>query len=250
MKVTVEPNKVVLVTGGARRIGRAICIELHQRGYKVIIHCHNSVAEAARLASELNRSRAHSAAVLQADLTDSKAIDKLAVDVEHVYGRLDVLINNASTFYPTAVSELNETQWHDLMATNLKAPFFLAKALLPQLHQSNGCIINLVDINSERPRRGFSVYSIAKAGNRMMVMALAQEFAPSVRVNGIAPGAMLWPENAEGEQVEAPEKLHAIPLQCLGGTEPIARAVHYLIEHAPYTTGQILTIDGGQSLGF
>lgn len=250
MNRTAEFNKVALVTGGARRIGRAICIGLHQKGYRVIIHCHASVAEAGHLARELNRTRAHSAAVVQADVTDPTAVEKLAASAVQIYGRLDALINNASTFYPTAVSDLNETQWHDLMATNLKAPFFLAKALLPQLRQRQGCIINLVDINSERPRRGFSVYSIAKAGNRMMVMALAQEFAPEVRVNGIAPGAMLWPENAQGEQIETPEKLQAIPLQRLGGTEPIVQAVHYLIEDAPYTTGQILTIDGGQSLGF
>lgn len=241
-------TKVALVTGAGRRIGHDISLALHQAGYNLLLHCHRSVEATRALADTLNRDRAGCARLLQADLTDHDAPQQLATQAQRGYGRLDLLVNNASSFYATPALTASDEQWHDLLGTNLQAPYFLTTALYPTLAATEGCVVNLLDIYSEKPMPGYSIYSIAKAGNRMMVMALAQEFAPRVRVNGIAPGAILWPENAGGEPLQNTEKLAKIPQKRLGGTAPICAAVLYLAEQASYTTGQILTIDGGKSL--
>ncbi len=241
-------SKVALITGGAKRIGYALCENLHQQGYAIVLHYHRSHEHADELTRKLNGIRNHSAKAVQADLNDLSQVLRLARKATEAFGRMDVLINNASSFYPTPLSVATESNWNDLMNTNAKAPYFLSQALHPALLHSRGCIINMVDIFSEKPMPNHSLYSMAKAANRMMVMALAAEWAPEVRVNGIAPGAILWPELASANEITKTEKLARIPLGKLGGVAPIQQAVDYLIHQAPFTTGQILTLDGGQSL--
>lgn len=246
---TKNNSPVALVTGGARRIGKGICEALHHEGYNIIIHYNASLEPAQSLADAFNQTRPNSAVILHANLNVMEDVKDLAVRSQQAFGKLNLLVNNASSFYPTPLTHATESQWLDLMNSNLKAPFFLSKHLAECLTASQGCIINMADIYSERPMPNHSIYSIAKAGNRMMTMALAQELAPAVRVNGIAPGAILWPEDAQGNALENPSKLEAIPLRKLGGTQAITRAVTYLALHAPYTTGQVLAVDGGKSIG-
>lgn len=240
--------KVALVTGAARRIGAAICRTLHAEGWNVIIHCHQSLTAAEALASTLNQQRSKSAQVIQADLNKMMDVQFLAAAAPVVWGRLDALVNNASTFYPTPIPDATENQWNDLIGSNLKAPFFLSQALYLELSQQHGCIINISDIFAVRPMPRHAIYSIAKAGNAMMTKSLALEMAPNVRVNGIAPGAILWPENEMGEEVISRDKLQQIPLGKLGGTQAIANSVKFLIMESPYITGQIISVDGGRSL--
>lgn len=242
------PFKVALVTGAARRIGAAICRALHAVDWNLVIHCNQSLAAAEALADELNQLRPHSAQVVQADLTKMVDIQFLASAAPAAWGRLDALINNASTFFPTPISCVNEEQWDNLLGSNLKAPFFLSQALYPELSLQRGCIINISDIFAVRPMPGHTIYSIAKAGNSMLTKSLALEMAPQVRVNGVAPGAILWPENADGEEVVNTDKLAQIPLGTLGGVQAIANTVKFLIIESPYITGQILAVDGGRSL--
>lgn len=239
---------VAIVTGGARRIGAALCQALHQAGYNLIIHYHHSAQEASELAQRLNAQRPESVITCAADLNHLAGVNNLVTASLGAWGRLDVLINNASTFYPTPVSQASEDQWHDLMNSNLKAPFFLTQKLVPSLIKQRGCVINISDIFADRPMPGHSLYSIAKAGNNMLTKSLAQELAPDVRVNGIAPGAILWPEDEQGKAMVAPEKLRLIPLAQLGGAEAIARTALFLIREAPYITGQIIPVDGGRTL--
>jgi len=245
-QVSYQP--VALVTGAARRIGAAICEALHNEGWNLIIHCNGSAAAATVLAEELNQRRTHSAQVVQADLNKMTDIQFLASAAPAAWGRLDALVNNASTFYPTPLQSATEAQWNDLIGSNLKAPFFLSQALQVALRETNGCIINISDIFSVRPMPQHTIYSIAKAGNSMLTKSLALELAPHIRVNGVAPGAILWPENASGEEVVNQEKLQQIPLGTLGGAGAIADTVKFLIKEAPYITGQIVTVDGGRSL--
>ena len=240
--------KVALVTGAARRIGAAICRTLHAEGWNLIIHCHQSLAAAEALATTLNQQRPKSAQIIQADLNKMMDVQFLASAAPAVWGRLDALVNNASTFYPTPIPDATENQWDDLVGSNLKAPFFLSQALYPELSQQHGCIINISDIFAVRPMPRHTIYSIAKAGNAMMTKSLALEMAPNVRVNGIAPGAILWPENEMGEEVISVDKLQQIPLGKLGGTQAIAGSVKFLIMESPYITGQIISVDGGRSL--
>lgn len=240
--------KTALVTGAAKRIGKAVAEALHSRGLNVILHCHNSWQETQQTAAQLNRVRPDSARVLRADLADMAQVKSLADEAQKAFARVDVVINNASAFYPTPFVTASDADWDILFGSNVRAPYFLSQALEPTLRKNRGCIINLVDIYSEKPMPGHSLYSMAKAANRMMVMALAKELAPAVRVNGIAPGAILWPQDQEGDEIKNMEKLKSIPMGTLGGTAPIVDAVLYLLEHAPYTTGQILNIDGGKSL--
>lgn len=242
------PFKVALVTGAARRIGAAICRALHMDDWNLVIHCNQSLAEAEALAHELNQLRPYSAQVVQADLTKMVDIQFLASAAPAAWGRLDALINNASTFFPTPISGATEEQWDNLLGSNLKAPFFLSQALYPELSQQRGCIINISDIFAVRPMPGHTIYSIAKAGNSMLTKSLALEMAPQVRVNGVAPGAILWPENADGKEVVNTDKLAQIPLGTLGGAQAIANTVKFLINESPYITGQILAVDGGRSL--
>lgn len=241
-------HKVALVTGAARRIGAAICDTLHAEGWNVIIHCHKSMEDAATLANTLNQQRPKSAQVIQANLNKMEDIQFLSTAAPAAWGRLDALVNNASSFYPTPIPHSTEGQWNDLVGSNLKAPFFLSQMLYNELAQRHGSIINISDIFAVRPMPRHAIYSIAKAGNAMMTKSLALEMAPNVRVNGIAPGAILWPENEVGEEVISLDKLQQIPLRTLGGVEAIAASVKFLIMDSPYITGQIIAVDGGRSL--
>lgn len=239
---------VALVTGGARRIGAALCETLHQAGYNIVLHHNRSSAQALKLAQRLNEQRPDSVITCAADLNQSEGINALAEAALQAWQRLDVLINNASTFYPTPITQADESQWLDLLSSNLKAPFFLIQKLAPALKKQRGCVLNISDIFAERPMPGHSIYSIAKAGNNMLTKSLALELAPEIRVNAIAPGAILWPEDEQGEITASPEKLHKIPLAQLGGTEAITRTALFLIKDAPYITGQIIPVDGGRTL--
>jgi len=242
----IEP--VALITGAGRRIGAEIARNLHGAGYRVLLHYRHSQSEITELVQTLNAQRKDSAHCLQADLDQIAQIRQLAQQAQVHWGRMDLLVNNASSFYPTPLGTVEESQWDQLMTSNLKAPFFLTQALTEALRESRGCIINIADIHGERPLPDHSVYSIAKAGNRMLTKSLALELAPDVRVNGIAPGAMLWPEDADGREIINPAALEKIPLHRLGGAENIARAVAFLAKADNYITGHILTVDGGRSL--
>jgi pteridine reductase len=213
----------------------------------VILHCHGSKDDAERLAADFNANRPGSASVVQADLADPSSIESLAVEVRSRTGKLDLLVNNASRFFPTQVGSTTWREWNDLMTSNLSGPYFLTQALLPGLVDAGGCVINILDVYATRPLRGHVVYSMAKAGLQMMTLALAKDLGPEVRVNGVAPGAILWPENdmAESERQKILEK---IVLGKAGAPEDIASAVAYLGLDAPYVTGQVLAVDGGRSL--
>ncbi|MHB1591698.1 MAG: pteridine reductase [Sulfuricella sp.] len=241
-------GKVVLITGGAKRVGAAICRRLHGAGANLMIHYRSSAAEAEALRDELNRKRPDSAALVQADLHDVEQLpDLVAATVRH-YGRLDVLINNASSFYPTAVGEIGEKDWHDLLGTNLKAPLFLSQAAAQPLRLSHGCIVNIADIHAERPMKSYLVYSIAKAGLVALTKSLAHELGPEVRVNAVAPGPIMWPE--EDPTFDDQERCRIVAHTLLkreGSPDDIARAVLFLVKDAPYITGTILPVDGGRS---
>lgn len=241
--------KNILITGAARRVGAHCAQYLHSCGHNIIIHYHHSAAEAQSLCAELNRIRPHSAQALQADLLDLNALKALAEQAIAVWGGIDCLINNASSFYAQPVAAVTENDWEQLLGSNLKAPFFLAQALSPTLTEREGCIINIVDIHAERALKGYPVYSIAKAGLAAMTKALAKELAPAVRVNAVAPGAVLWPEQANalaGDEQQA--ILQRIALKRAGSPQDIAKAVRFLLDDAAYITGQILTVDGGRTL--
>lgn len=242
-------GKTVLVTGGAKRVGAAICRRLHATGANLVIHYRSSAAEAEVLRDELNALRADSALCVQADLLDVTALPSLvAATVQH-FGRLDALVNNASSFYATALAETDESHWHDLLGTNLKAPLFLAQAAAVELRRSHGAIVNIVDIHAERPMHGHLLYSVAKAGLVALTKGLAQELAPQVRVNAVAPGVILWPEEGGWEDEEKRRKIVAHTLlKREGEPDDIARTVAFLIGDAPYITGQIIAVDGGRSV--
>ena len=242
-------GKVVLVTGGAKRVGAAICRRLHAAGAELAVHYHSSAQEALALQDELNKLRPKSAAAFQADLLDLDALPKLVHKVVRKFGQLDALVNNASSFYATPLAELNEQQWHDLLGTNLRAPLFLAQAAAAELRRRHGCIVNIADIHAERPMHGHLLYSVAKAGLAALTRALAQEMAPQVRVNAVAPGVIMWPENADWMDEEQRRKIVAHTLlKREGEPEDIARTVAFLIQDAPYVTGQIIAVDGGRSI--
>lgn len=242
-------SKVALVTGGARRVGAAICRCLHARGLDVAIHCRFSLNDAQALAAELESARPASTAIVVADLLDTDAMTRLVDRVLHRFGRLDCLVNNASTFYPTPIGGTTAAQWTDLFGTNLKAPFFLSQAAQPALAAAGGAIVNIVDIHADRPMDGYSVYSAAKAGLVTLTRALAREMGPAVRVNAVAPGAIMWPETGEWdhEAVRAPI-IESTPLERIGTPEDIAGAVAFLLLDAPFVTGQVLAVDGGRSI--
>ena len=247
-------TKVALVTGAAKRIGAEIARQLHQENFNLVIHYHHSEKAAQELTDELNEAREKSAICIAANLNDLAQISNLAAQAEQHWQRLDLLINNASSFYPTPIGETSDDDWNQLINSNLKAPFFLAQALTPTLKKHHGCIINIADIYADKPLKKHSVYSIAKAGNVMLTKTLAQELAPHVRVNGIAPGAILWPEDNHKKPEdrlsdENKEKMLAkIPLQQRGHELDITRTILFLAKDAPYITGQILTVDGGRTL--
>ena len=240
-------NKVALITGAARRLGAAMAAQLHANGARIVIHYRHSSGDAEALCAELNSRRADSATCIAADLSDSEAIKPLAAHAVKAFGRLDILINNASAFYPTPVGNVTDEQWDDLMASNLRAPFFLSQALVPELRKQNGAILNMVDIHASRPLAEHPVYCAAKAGLLMMTQSLAKELGPEIRVNGIAPGPVMWPEN----DMSAPSKgdiVDSTLLKRSGNPDDIARAALFLLRDATFTTGQILAVDGGRSL--
>ncbi|MEH6650010.1 MAG: pteridine reductase [Motiliproteus sp.] len=241
-------SPVALITGAARRIGACLARRLHQQGYRVLIHYHRSHNDAEQLAAELNHQSPASAYCLQADLTDSRQVEQLAEQTQYHWNRIDLLINNASTFYPTPLESLEESQWHDLIGSNLKAPLWLAKALIKPLRQHQGTIINIVDVHAQRPLQGFSAYSIAKAGLAMLTQSLAKELAPLIRVNGVAPGPILPPEGAAKRDPAAEQQaLDKTLLGRYGTPDDIADTVIFLAQQR-YITGQIIAVDGGKSL--
>ena len=241
-------GQVVLVTGAARRIGAAIVTRLHENGADVAIHYRSSSQEADGLAARLNEQQSESAATFQADLLNLEQIPALVEAVAKWRGRLDGLINNASTFYPTPVGSITEAHWEDLMGSNLKAPLFLSQAAAPELRKRNGAIVNIVDIHAQRPLRNHAVYGPAKAGLAMLTRSLAKDLAPEIRVNGVSPGAILWPE--DGMSAAAQQSiLRQVPLQRPGEPDDIAGCVLYLLRDAGYVTGQIIAVDGGRSVG-
>ncbi len=240
-------KKNVLITGAAKRIGAACARMLHQQGCNIVLHYRSSKQDALQLCEELNQIRPDSVKIMQADLLNKNELSKLAEKSESAWGSLDILINNASAFYPQPVEEVTEQDWELLLGSNLKAPFFLSQKLTSTLTATNGCIINIIDIHAERGLKDYPVYSIAKAGLAAMTKILAKELAPGVRVNGVSPGAILWPENELSVQYKA-EILQKVALKRSGKLEDIAKAILFLAKDAPYITGQIITVDGGRTL--
>ncbi|MBL8308778.1 MAG: pteridine reductase [Burkholderiales bacterium] len=239
---------MALVTGGARRIGAAIVRRLHCAGWRVIIHYRASREDAERLANELNAQRPNSAATLQGDLLALDTVVNLVAQAVGLFGRLDALVNNASTFYPTAIEEINEQVWSDLIGSNLKAPLWLSQAAVPSLRARSGSIVNITDIHAERPLPGYVVYNIAKAGLAAMTRALAIDLAPDIRVNAVAPGSIEWPADGQIDPVSRVQLLSRIPLAREGGVGQIAEAVKYLLDDAQFVTGQTINVDGGRSV--
>lgn len=241
-------GRTVLVTGAARRVGAAICRRLHAAGAAVVVHHHRSAAEAQALVQTLNAQRARSAVALQADLLDVAALPRLITDALALNGRLDALVNNASSFYATPLGAIDEQSWADLMGTNLKAPLFLSQAAAPALRASGGCIVNIIDIHAELPMKEHVVYTAAKGGLLALTRSLARELGPEVRVNGVSPGTIIWPEGGAWQDEDA--RRHIVDrtvLKRTGEPEDIAAAVEYMIS-APFVTGQILAVDGGRSI--
>jgi len=241
-------GKTVLVTGGARRVGAAICRRLHGAGANVLIHYRTSNREALRLQRSLERIRPGSAACAGADLLEHAALEGLVKNAIRTFGRLDVLVNNASSFFATPFGAVTEADWNDLVGTNLRAPLFLSQAAAAELRRRRGAIVNIVDIHAERPLEGHVTYSIAKAGLVALTRALARELGPRVRVNAVAPGAIAWPESGALADAAVQKDIVArTPLQRIGTADDIAGAVHYLLS-ASFVTGQILAVDGGRSV--
>ena len=238
--------KVALITGAAHRIGATTAKLLHENGMNIVLHYRSSRNQAQAVQKELNDIRANSVILIQADLHSTNGLPTLIEESVKAWGRLDVLINNASSFYPTTIGKATEEQWDDLIGSNLKAPFFLSQAAAPHLKKSNGCIINIVDIHAERPLKTFPIYSMAKAGLVMMTKSLACELGPEIRVNGVAPGAILWPENLD--EVAKQRIVSRTFLKRQGSPMDISKTILYLIKDADYVTGQIIAVDGGRSL--
>ena len=241
-------GKVILVTGGAKRVGAAICRRLQAAGANIAIHYRSSEQEALALQDELNALRPKSASVFQADLLDLNVLPQLVRRIIKQCGQLDALVNNASSFYATPLTDIDAQQWRDLLGTNLQAPLFLAQAAADELRRRHGCIVNIADIHAERPMHGHLLYSIAKAGLVALTKGLAQEMAPQVRVNAVSPGVIVWPENEAWMDEQQRRKIVAHTLlKREGEPDDIARTVAFLIQDAPYITGQIIAVDGGRS---
>jgi len=242
-------GKTVLITGAARRVGATLARNFHASGANVVLHYRNSADAAAQLAGELDAARPGSIATVQSDLLDVNRFGPLIEATTSAFGQLDILINNASSFYPTPVGEISESEWNDLIGSNLKAPLFLAQAAASALHLSRGLILNMADIHGTRPLRRYPVYSVAKAGLIMLTKALARELAPHVRVNAIAPGPVMWPEDGTDKELQHKIIEHTL-LRRAGSPEDVARAALFFAAEAPYVTGQILAVDGGRSVGW
>jgi pteridine reductase len=242
-------DKVVLITGGAKRVGAGISRLLHANGARLMIHYRSSAQEANALLKEFNSARPGSVAITQADLLDLGTIAPLVQETLKQFGRLDVLINNASSYYATEIGQIGEPEWDDLLGSNLRAPLFLSQACAPELKKHQGCIINITDMHVERPKKGYVVYNVAKAGLVTLTRSLAHELAPEVRVNAVAPGPVLWPEdNPQFDENYRNKVISQTLLKRIGEPEDVARAVRFLIEDAPFITGQVIAVDGGRSL--
>jgi pteridine reductase len=242
-------NKVVLITGGAKRVGAAICRELHVCGAQLMIHYKTSTSEARALQAELNLQRANSVAIIQGDLLNIAVLPSLVQETVKHFGKLDVLINNASSYYATEIGAITEDNWHDLVGSNLKAPMFLAQAAATELRKNHGCIVNITDMHIERPKKGYVVYSVAKAGLVTLTKSLAHELSPEVRVNAVAPGPVQWPENnPQFDEVYRQRVISQTLLKKIGEPKDIAKAVKFLVADAPFITGHVLAVDGGRSL--
>ena len=248
MKLPLQ-KKTVLVTGGARRVGAAICRRLHAAGANVMIHYRASAADARALAKALNTARKGSAACVKGDLLQRETPCALVAACIAEFGRLDVLVNNASSFYATPVGRINERAWDDLIGTNLKAPLFIAQAAVRELKKRHGCIVNIVDIHAESPLKDYVIYSIAKGGLAALTRSLARELAPAVRVNGVSPGPILWPDAEIWKSTKTRKAIvDRTLLKRVGEPDDIARTVEFLVVSAPYVTGQIIAVDGGRSI--
>ncbi|GAB3263024.1 pteridine reductase [Chitinimonas naiadis] len=242
-------GKVVLVTGGAKRVGASIVRRLHGAGWNVMLHYRSSGKEARTLAAELNLQRPQSVALTQADLLNIAGLPVLVQQTISQFGRLDALINNASSFFPTPVGDIGEDSWTDLIGSNVKAPLFLSQAAAPELKKTQGCIVSIADILVDRPMRHHAVYTIGKAGVVAMTRALARDLAPEVRVNAVAPGANVWPDDESVfDEVHRQRIISSIPLRRVGEPDDLARTIQFLVEDAPYITGQIINVDGGRSV--
>ena len=242
-------NKVVLITGGAKRVGAAICRELHAHGASLMIHYKTSITEARALQAELNLQRANSVKIIQSDLLNIAVLPSLVSETVKQFGHLDILINNASTYYPTEIGKITEENWHDLMGSNLKAPMFLAQAAAVELRKNYGCIVNITDMHIDRPKKGYVVYSVAKAGLVTLTKSLAHELSPEVRVNAVAPGPVQWPDNnPQFDEVYRQRVISQTLLKKIGEPQDIAKAVKFLVADASFITGHVLAVDGGRSL--
>ena len=242
-------KKWAFVTGGAKRIGATIAETLHNNGFNVAIHYNSSSDSAEQLCAQFNAKKQDSSIAIGADLLDQSSLENLIPSLIEKTKRLDVLVNNASTFYPTPIEKIALEDWENLFGTNLKAPLFLSKYAAKYLQQSRGTIINIIDIHSKKPLKDHPIYGSAKSGLAMLTRSLASDLAPAVRVNGISPGLILWPENNPSDQVKN-NILQQIPLKKIGTSEDIANCVLFLIEDAPYITGEIIAVDGGRSMGW
>jgi len=240
-------NKTALITGAAQRIGAEISRTLHASGMNIVIHYRGSRQQAEDLCNEFNAHRADSAIALQADLLNINELTSLVQKAAEYWGQLDALVNNASSFYPTPVGSITDAQWDDLMGSNLKAPLFLSQAATPYLQKTRGCIVNIVDVHGFRPMKQHPVYCAAKAGLAMLTQSLARELGPEIRVNGVAPGAIMWPASEMDDQTQQ-AILQRTALKRQGKPEDIANTVRFLIGEADYITGQVIPVDGGRSL--
>jgi pteridine reductase len=244
-----DSRPTILVTGAAKRVGAAIARGLHAGGANVIVHCNRSRSEADALVKELNGMRAKSASVLQGDLLASNALKGLIDQAASMFGRLDGLVNNASAFYATPVGSIDEDNWNELVGANLKAPLLLSQAAVPYLRKTKGSIVNIVDIHAERPLKDYVVYSATKAGLMGLTLSLALELGPDIRVNGVSPGAIIWPDGTSDYPPAERERIIAqTPLKRVGAPEDIAGAVKFLLLDAPFISGQILAVDGGREI--
>ena len=239
-------GKVVLITGGAKRVGAATCRRLHAAGANIMLHYRASAGEARLLQAELNHQRKDSVALIQADLLDVAKLPSLVDQTVQRFGKLDALINNASSFFQTPVGEITPAAWEDLIGTNLRAPLFVAQAAAPALKKTQGAIVNITDIHAERPLKNYVVYSVAKSGLVGLTRSLARELAPEVRVNAVAPGPILWPDDETFDELSRQRIISHTPLKREGTPEDIAKAVHFLLAEATYVTGETINVDGGR----
>jgi len=239
-------DKVVLITGGAKRVGAAICRRLHASGARLMLHYRSSAGEARLLQAELNHVREDSVALIQADLLDLTKLASLIEQSINRFGKLDALVNNASSFFQTPLGDITPTDWDDLIGTNVRAPLFLSQAAAPALRKTQGSIVNITDIHAERPLKNYAVYSVAKSALVGLTRSLARELAPEVRVNAVAPGPVIWPEESEFDELARQRIISNTPLRREGLPDDVAKAVHFLLADAPYVTGETINVDGGR----